>query len=215
MNRNLKLLVMLGAAVLAFAAMAPAASAWSFFRQDKNATTKYLPDGKNKIKLTVALNAMECQETGEGTTEGTELSEETETVTSEECAIGEAQVKVVQNGCKVKYVKGLVNFIGTTSIDSCQAGKKIEYQAPGCTITIGEQKGLSSVTFKNIPNGGKEEEKEITAELSIANLKYEEDNVAPGNSCVHNGVMQENGAMVGPELITDENGGKMKGIWVA
>ncbi|HET7508827.1 MAG TPA: hypothetical protein VFJ65_01120 [Solirubrobacterales bacterium] len=206
---------MLGAAVLAFAATAPAASAWNFHRQDKTATTRFLPDGKNRIKLTVALNAMECQETGEGTTEGTELSEETETVTSEECNIGEAQVKVVQNGCKEKYVKGLVNFIGTTSIFNCQAGKKIEYQAPGCTVTIGEQTGLSSVTFKNIANGGLESEKEVTAELSIANLKYEEDNVAPGNSCVHNGMMQENGALNGPELITDEKGGVMKGFWVA
>lgn len=166
-------------------------------------------------RVTVALNAVECLESGESTTEALELAEEVETPTSAECNMREVQVNEVFNGCEYSYVSGLVNFVGTTSI-TCPAGKKIEYQTGGCTVTIGEQKGLSSVTFKNIANGGLESEKEATAEIKVANLKYEEDNVAPGNTCKNAGVLQENGSMIGPETLTDENAkNEMKGFWVA
>lgn len=215
MNCNLKLLVMLGASALAFAATAPPASAWEFHKQEGGAKTRYLPDGNSKILTTVAFGTLECRETGEGASEGTVLTEEVMTLTSEECNVGPIQVKVIANGCDYHYVSGLVDFVGTMSM-TCPAGKKFELQATGCTITIGEQKGLSSVTFKNIANGGREAEREVTLELKIANLKYEEDNVAPGNTCKKPGVMQENGAFNGPEILTDESANKeMRGFWVA
>jgi hypothetical protein len=51
----------------------------------------------------------------------------------------------------------------------------------------------------------------------VANLKYVEDSLAPGNTCVKPGVLQENGAINGPELMTDQNKmtKAMKGPWAA
>jgi hypothetical protein len=215
MNRNLKLIVVLGAAVLALAAMAPAASAWKFHHEEKSARTTFRPDGKNPIFWTFSFSKAECQEAGEGLAESLEETEEVITPTSDECTMGGEQVKPLWLGCRYQYTSGLVNFIGTMSI-VCPPGVKMKWEADGCTITVGEQKGLSAVTFKNIVNGGKNPEREITVEINVTKLKYEEDNVAPDNTCVKPGVPQENGSIEGPEIHTDENSAKeMRGTWVA
>lgn len=214
MARNLKLSIVLGLVVLASAALAPAASAWDFDHEEKGATGTELLDGKSKVKWNFSIGQFECAEKGEGTVEAVESPEDLYALTSDECS-GEVQNQVAVNGCEWDYITSAVKFVGTANLLCGKA--KLEFKIPGCTITMPSQNGLSSFSFTNLTNGGGLSEREITVDIKVTNLQYEEDNVAPGNSCKKPGMLQKTGTITGPKILTDdEKGGKavMKGTWV-
>jgi hypothetical protein len=215
MARNLKLSLVLGLVVLASAALAPAASAWQFQHEEKGALGTELNIVGKKVKWNFSFGQLECVEHGEGPEEALESSEDLYTLTSDECS-GFEGGQVATNGCQWDYQSSAVNFTGTVDID-CPANAKIEFKEPGCTVTVAGQKGLSPLTFSNRVNGGGLSEREITIEFKVTNLQYEEDNVAPGNSCKKAGMLQKTGTITGFKVLTDENKTTkaMKGTWVA
>lgn len=203
MTRNLKLSIVLGIAVLASAVVAPAASAWDFLHEEKGAEQTELLDGKSKVKWNFTIGQFECAEHGAGSAEALETTEDLYALTSDECS-GEQQVQVVVNGCEWDYITSAVNFVGTANFVCGKA--KLEYKIPGCTITVPSQNGLSSFSFTNLDGPGKLlSEKEVTVDIKVTNLQYEEDNVAPGNSCKKAGMLQKTGTITGPKILTDEN----------
>jgi hypothetical protein len=59
---------------------------------------------------------------------------------------GEKFKSIVANGCAFKFAIGKLISEGTLEI-VCAAGKSIEIQKTGCTVSIGAQKPLSNISF--------------------------------------------------------------------
>jgi archaellum component FlaF (FlaF/FlaG flagellin family) len=121
------------------------------------------------------------------------------------CTIfGFANSPVVVNGCSYKFTtvtKEIATFEGAIDI-VCPAGKVIEFQAFGCTVTVGSQTSLKRVTFTNV---GTTTTSELTYDVSLTGIKYEEHNKGMFPTCAFNTKPTTNGTFGGAFLTTGEN----------
>jgi hypothetical protein len=119
------------------------------------------------------------------------------------CTFNNINITVDPNACSFLFNAEMVEsgkFEGSTDI-FCTDKKPMKVTAPGCTITIFEQSPLKKVTYTNI--GGAK--KEITIDLNLSGITYEEDNVAPLNQCMNPGKKTNNGTYIGAILMTGED----------
>ena len=146
-------------------------------------------------------------------TGGTEVTEVSVAPTYSECiAFGFFNVPIDVNGCIYRYTvvtKISQQYEGAKDI-ICPAGQVIKITAPGCTVTVGSQNALGTVTFTNIGSGST---RELTIDENMTNIAYEEHRPLFG-ICANNTVPKTNGTYVGSKLWTGVNDGLHRGIWV-
>jgi hypothetical protein len=113
---------------------------------------------------------------GEATYSGT-LAVATTTTASSEAAYGEcvafgfANTPITMNGCTYRFhVEAVVSGKNEGSVDIvCPSNKVIEVEAFNCTVTIGSQNGLKSVTFTNEGSGTA---RDIKIDVNLTGIKY-------------------------------------------
>ncbi|HEX9966743.1 MAG TPA: S1 family peptidase [Solirubrobacterales bacterium] len=114
-----------------------------------------------------------------------------------------AMVPVDTNGCAFEFVPSTFaggNFEGRVHL-LCPSGQRIDITTPGCRITVGSQLKKGAVTYTNIGAGAT---REISVDLNLVNLLYEEHNVTPLNNCAQNTKPTTSGTYTGSELVTGE-----------
>jgi hypothetical protein len=130
---------------------------------------------QQKIQIFPSLNIQCTTASFEGTVQGdtqsqTTAQEFTLTPTYTGCTLGGLNAIIDMNGCKYTVTgNGQPALTALVDISGCTSGKTIEITAPGCTITVPEQPGLSHVTFTNIPGPPKD----LEVQFTIASIKYE------------------------------------------
>jgi hypothetical protein len=133
-------------ALLATAALVSSASAAEFHSEGENTTIQGTQVNIHVWKFTAG--EVTCPKT---TVSGTQTSKTassiTFTPTATECHINffgsKVSATVNFNGCDYRvYASGLTDIV-------CPAGKTIVISSAGCTIEIGAQNGLKSVSFAN------------------------------------------------------------------
>jgi hypothetical protein len=210
MSRNIKVLGLALVAMLAMSAVvASAASATAFnFKSETVPTQLTGKQHAGNDVFTTDAGKVEC-------TEATYLGEQTVSPvnnvsvvpTYTGCtAFGFANTPIDVNGCSYKFTaitKEAGNFEGAVDI-ICPAGKVIEVTAFGCTVTIGSQTGLKKVTYTNVGAGTT---REVTVDVNLTGIKYEEHNKGIFPTCANNTVATTNGTYVGAGLVTGENPG--------
>jgi hypothetical protein len=165
-------------------------------------------ESDGKLSMSFALGTITCtlgEEGGEAESEKTELSEFEVIFTEGECSFGEAPVPIDPNGCGLAwnnegFLKGDL-FVGSVNI-KCPTGKRIEVTSAGCTVTVFAQSDLESVTYTN---KGKDADREITADLNLTHLSYEEHDVGNPGGCKAPGVKKSDGGWTGDRTLTAEN----------
>jgi len=217
MSRNLKALGLALVAVLAMNALTAAgASAEAFkFKAEKTPTTLVGKQHGAPDIFTVDTQSVSCNEaTYTGTVTGTEVTELTVTPTYSECiAFGLFNIPIDTNGCQYKSTvdtKVGASFEGKVDI-VCPAGQVIKITAPGCTVTVGSQNGLGSITYTNVGSGAT---REITMDVNInKGIAYEEHRPLFG-ICANNTVPKTNGSYIGAGLVTGKNSAIHSGVFV-
>jgi hypothetical protein len=166
--------------------------------------------------VTIDAGTLSCNEaTYTGEAVGTEVVEVTVTPTYSECKVfGFLAATVDTNGCQYKFSvleKEESNFEGSVDL-VCPEGKKMEVTAPGCRVTIGPQSNLKKVTYTNLGSGAT---REVTVDVSLTGIAYEEHKVSPSFSCANETGATNNGKFEASALVTGETGGGThRGIWV-
>lgn len=119
------------------------------------------------------------------------------------CKFNNKDATVDPNACSFLFNAEMVEagkFEGSADI-FCTDQKPMKVTAVGCTITIFEQAQLKKVTYTNLGTGAKQE---ITIDLNLSGITYEEDNVAPFNQCQNPGKKTTNGTYIGAILMSGE-----------
>ncbi len=217
MSRNLKVLGLSLVAVLAMSAMVAAgasAEAPFKFKSEGSPTTLTGKQHAANDVFTTHTGTVSCDNaTYAGTQTGTETSEVSVTPSYSGCkAFGLLSVPIDVNGCSYRFnanTKVGVNYEGSVDV-VCPAGKQIEVTAPGCTVTVKPQTGLSKVTYTNVGAGAT---REVTVDVNINNLQYEEHRPLFG-ICSTNTVPTTGGTYVGAGLVTGSSGVNHTGIFV-
>lgn len=215
MARNLKALGLTLFAALAIGAMSASAATaepFDFVSEIANPTITGSPDGKLTWGFDLGkVGCLHVTEEGAGG-EATESPHEILTPTFAECTFAGIPANIDVNGCSFEYNTGEIeggNFEGDMDI-VCAPGKSVEFTAAGCTITLLAQNGLKKVTFTN---KGEKKGREVTVDLNITGVSYEEDPVGMTPSCKK--AKKANGTITGARTLTAENALKeMTGFWV-
>jgi len=209
MTRNLKALGLALVAVFAMSAvMASAASAESTFKFKLEGTPTKLT-GKQHAGddiFNTHTGTISCSEvTYVGEQIGTEVTEITLTPSFSKCkAFGLFNVPITTNECKYTFKPGTktgTEFTGSVSI-VCPAGKVIEVEAPGCKVTYGSQSNLGGVEYTNI---GTTTTREITFDITLNFVKFEEHSSPLFGICATNTVPTTGGTLFGSIVLTGAN----------
>lgn len=155
MKRTVKVLGLVLAAVLAFSAVA-ASGASAFQLKSSNGTYPQTLTGSQTGSgdvFTTNAGTVTCTTATYSGTLSAASSEPEVTPSYSGCtAFGFINVPIDVNGCKYRFhattETSAGHFSGTTDI-VCSGTNKITVTAPGCTVTIGSQNGLGSVTYQN------------------------------------------------------------------
>jgi hypothetical protein len=177
MTRNLKIMGVALIAAFALGAVAASAASAEIFVFTSTAETSALKGQQTGTsKITVDAGALSCEVgkfTGEQWTEA--AFEVTLSPSYEKCTLaGVSGTEVAVNGCH--YVVTVVGIEGSKDESEaaveCEEGKSITVTAKvagitKCTVHIGPQEGLKSVTVANSGSPSK-----VNATLAITGLKY-------------------------------------------
>jgi hypothetical protein len=196
MLRNLKRAAVLFAALCAlgvatassaFAAQftfesAPAAIKGSQVAQNIFAVTN-TAGGRVQVKCSVA--------SFEGTTSTASGNELTITPEYSGCTLGGLAATVNMNGCKYTFT-GESSGALTASVDivSCTSGKTITVKKGNCTIAVGEQIGLTDVSFIS---QGSASEMDVLVNAAVSNIE----STQTGSECPAPGATQSCGTYSG------------------
>ncbi len=190
------------------------AEAFSFWVSTSPATIS-AKSHSTETTLTTSTGTVRCGEVSQsGSFTGTSTAEFSTTPTFSECsAFGFLSVPVHSNGCSYKWTRETRvsgNYEGRTDI-ICPLNQVIEVTAPGCTLTIGSQNGLGKVTYTNIGSGNT---REITADVNLTNVGYEEHKPLFG-ICIDNTKFKTTGTWVDATILTATSSGTHTGLWAA
>ncbi len=165
-------------------------------------------ESDGKLSMSFALGTITCaldEAGGEAESEEGELSEFELIFTEGECSFGEAPTPIDLNGCGLAWNnQGDVDgdfFEGSVNI-KCPVGKRIEVTSVGCTVTVFAKDDLKTVTYTN---KGKGADREVTADLNLTGLSYEEHEVGNPGGCKAPGVKKSDGKWTGDRTLTAEN----------
>jgi hypothetical protein len=92
------------------------------------------------------------------------------------CTLGGSFATVDINSCKYTLTDTLTSLVANADV-VCPGTSKIEITSAGCTVTVGSQGPLGSVTFSN--NAGPPEH--VTATLAVKNIAVTGDAGCPAN----------------------------------
>jgi hypothetical protein len=209
MIRNLKVLGLAFAAAFALSAvMASGAMANKLFTSPESTGTTYLTGDTHAGDKVFSTDTGEetCgTETYSGSVAGTSSATVTVTPTYSNCHlifIFTFNVTIDVNGCGFVFTiesGANANNEGSTEIE-CPAGKVIEVTAPGCTVTVPPQSGLTKVTYTNKGNAVPAKEMDITVDFSITGITYEEHNTI-GSTCANSTSHTTNGTYAGAATV--------------
>jgi hypothetical protein len=209
MIRNLKVLGLAFAAVFALSAvMASGAMANKLFTSPESTGTTYLTGEQHAGDdiFTTDSGTVTCgTATYSGSVAGTSSATVTVTPTYSNCHlifIFTFNVTVDVNGCG--YVFSIEaganeNNEGATQIE-CPAGAVIEVTAPGCTVTVPPQSNLVKVTYTNKGNAVPAKEMDVTVDVGITGITYEEHNTS-GSTCASSTTHTTNGTYEGAATV--------------
>jgi hypothetical protein len=209
MIRNLKTLGLAFVAVFAMSAIgASAASAATEFHAEKAPVTLTGTQHAGEDVFVTDAGKVSCEEatyTGSQATVTSLTSSATPKYSGCHATFG-LNTTVDVNECKYVF------HADTGKVDiSCPAGKVIAVTAPGCEVTVGSQTGLGTATFTNKGAGTT---REITIDVKLSGIKYEEHNKGFFPTCASNTVAKSNGTYEGFATVTGENSEKVHiGIW--
>lgn len=202
MIRNLKVLGLAFAAMLALGAVAASAAQASEFAWDSGTTilkAEQDATGGNQV-FTVNAGKVECNRvTGDAAVSGTSSATVTSTSitytdTSKEAdhCIGPlgTSPKINMNGCNYAFHAGTGSSGSSTGTADivCGGGGPIKIEATGCEITVPEQSGLSSVTYKTVAGSPSD----VTIEPNVTNISYHQQGLFCANESPSNGTYKGN-----------------------
>jgi hypothetical protein len=190
MNRKLKTLGLALVAVLAMGISAASASAAEFHSE----STSTLLTGTQVNQHTFTSNAgtVHCTTaTFSGTTSSTSTTQTSQELTPSysgctNTTFGGATVDV--GTCKYRLNAG-----GTADVTGCAAAGLL-VTAPGCTIAVKNQSGLSKVTYKTIGAGTT---REIEATLNITGITYTQSGFLCSSGTFSNGTLSGTAKVTG------------------
>jgi len=171
--RSVKMFGLTVVAVLAMSAVAASAASAAEFFHEAEGTARVIAKNEGAHKFTAGIiGTIECKKATFTGTEFVTSPQKTVTVLPaySECTfLGVANVAVNMNGCTYRFNQptGTGPFTGTVNV-LCPAGKKIEFEATGCKISVGEQGPLSSVTFTNLATVPKS----VKVAANVSKIKY-------------------------------------------
>lgn len=200
MTRKLKASLL---AVLALAAIgavsATAAQAGEFTAAAYPATITGQNVGGAHV-FTTEAGMMNCNVTFHG--EMAAASGELTVTPTYNCGISGLQVDVDLNGCDYVFHAGetvVMDIVNGTMDIKCPEGAKIDFEITSmmpCNITVGEQTGLTAITYTN-----KTMTKDVLVDMNLGEIVYTADLGCP-NAGVHN-----NGTYNGTTTLKSDNEG--------
>jgi hypothetical protein len=204
MIRNLKMFGLAAMAIFALSAVAVASASADEFHGE-SAPVNFSGSQTTANVFTTNAGTVKCATaTFSGTNATTTSSTAELAATYGGCkAFGFLEVPVTMNGCKYKFHLGAAT-VATTDITGCNAGKKIEVDAPGCVVTVGEQTGLGSITLSNAGAGTS---RDINASVAVTGITY----TVPAGCILTSAGTFSNGEYTGGATIK----GVGQGVWVA
>ncbi len=201
MTRNFKALGLALVAVFAMSVGASAASAAEFHAEKAPVTLTGTQHAGEDV-FTTDAGTVSCENasyTGSQATVTSLTAGAIATYSGCHAAFG-LNTTIDVNECKYVF------NANTKKVDiSCPAGKVIAVTAPGCEITVGSQTGVGSVNYTNIGSGTT---REITIDVALTGIKYEEHNKGFFPTCKNNTVATSNGTYNGAALVTGEDAEK-------
>jgi hypothetical protein len=206
MTRKLKTL---GLALIAVFAMSAVASATAsavgpeFHSGATSGTVKGTNVGEETF--TVTAGTVKCSSaTYTGTYSASTVTSQIVTPAYSGCvAFGFVNTPIDVNGCQFRFnqptepSKG--DYVSTVDIINCT--KPMEVTAANCTVTIGNQAGLSGVTWDNVTTATPSH---LTATTNISGIKYTQDPKGEFLPC--NSSTDTNGTYVGTNTVKAFNG---------
>jgi hypothetical protein len=217
--KGIKLRAVVVAMALALAALLGAQSASAAGSEFKSAIepTTWTGTTTNSHELTLpsaaATGFHSCENGFSGTTQSKST---TEVTVVHKNAEGKSLLRCVDQlgnpvtwsmgSCEYKLHPGNSSLVGSLDLTNC-GSSPMTFTSGSCTITIGNQNGLGSVTYKYIETGGY---KEITATASLTSITYT-NTAACGTAGTHS-----DGSYTGAWTIkgTSGVGGPQASIWV-
>jgi hypothetical protein len=210
MSRYLKILGLALVVVYAMSAvMASAVMANKEFKSPQSTTTTFLTGEAHAGNDIVNFDAGEltCSNV---TYKGSFVGTSTPTVTLEPAYTGchtififTFNTTVDTNGCAFVFsieAGANANNEGEVEIE-CPNGMVIQVTAPGCTKTIPPQSGLKKVTYTNKGNAVPVKEMDLTFDIALTGITYEEHNIPPANTCPSDTVHTTNGTYSGAATV--------------
>jgi hypothetical protein len=176
-KHSIRMLGIAFVAVFAMSAVAASAASAAKFKHEAGAgvTARVIATNEGAHEFTAGVvGTISCKK---ATFTGTEFllsGQATVTVSPaySECTfLGVSNVAVNVNGCTYRFNEptGLTSpFTGTVNV-LCPVGKKIEFEASGCKVEVGEQGPLSSLTFTN---GGTSPNRFVTVTANVTKIAY-------------------------------------------
>jgi hypothetical protein len=211
MIRNLKALMLAAMAVLAMSAVAAQgaqAHTPAVFHSELSETTiTTLPDETagtktahhvfdiNNNTMSITCNTVTVDSV---ITESTPTTITADNVAYNTCTFNGQSVTVEMHGCHYMFhADGRVDIVG------CNAGEKIKFSGNNCTVEVGEQSGLTEVTYHAGPlRNGK---KTVTLEAHVTGIAY----TASGTNCTETGAKTDGNYTTGNTIVTGSKKGSV------
>jgi hypothetical protein len=211
MIRNLKALMLAAMAVLAMSAVAAQgaqAHTPALFHSELSETTiTALPDETagtktahhvidiNNNTMSITCNSISADSVS---TESTPTTITLDNFVYNTCTFNGQSVTININGCHYQ-----LHADGHVDIAGCDAGKVISYTGNNCTVEIGEQSGLTEVTYHAGPlRNGK---KTVTLEAHVTGIAY----TASGTNCTETGAKTDGNYTTGNTIVTGSKKGSV------
>ena len=174
--KHLKILGIAAIAAMALTAVigASSASAFTLFTSPEATPITVTGTQTETAKFTTSAGTISCT-SGNFNGSGVASSATQETsISYGGCTfLGVFGVTVNPNGCTYVF-----KAAGTADV-KCPEGKSITFSAVGCTVTVGAQTGLTSITYANAGAGAT---REVTVSPNVNNIKYHTGTGCPGGT---------------------------------
>jgi hypothetical protein len=206
MIRSVKMLGLAVVAVLAMSAVVASAAMAENFHSESSPTV--LSGSQTAThEFTTSVGTVTCTTaTFAGEATGTSVSEVSVHPTYEGCKLSgiNISVTITTTGCNYRFYN-VASKSGPTDI-VCETGKSITVAGPGCTVTVGGQTGLNSVSYAN---EGAETSRTVKVTASVTGIAYSTKGFLCGTSS------KTNGTYSGPTSVKGlTGGGVQQGIFV-
>lgn len=186
MTRKLKASLLAVVALAAIGAVGATAAQAGEFTSDSYPATITGQNVGGAHVFTTSAGMMNCNVTFHG--EMAAAAGELTLTPTYNCGIGGLQVDVDLNGCDYVLHAGetvVMDIVNGTMDIKCPVGAKIDFEITSmvpCNITVGEQTGLTAITYTN-----KTMAKDVLVDMNLGEIVYTADLGCPGAGVHNNG----------------------------